>query len=151
MQDRLAYQSFAEILALELGNTTETRRRRAERAGWRWGGRIVATSPQKPAATHDIPDAGEPSEILDRQTAMTAKIFERMGFNAELIPAAQSTTGKRQRTILLQGHVRLTAGSDAWEGETGDYLTIPPQRHALKAIEDSVIILTVAVPVASSA
>gem|GEM_PF-4429426 len=47
---------------------------------------------------------------------MTAKIFERMGFNAELIPAAQSTAGKRQRTILLQGHVRLTAGSDAWEG-----------------------------------
>ncbi len=31
--DRLDYQSLAEILALELGDTAHTRRRRAERAG----------------------------------------------------------------------------------------------------------------------
>jgi quercetin dioxygenase-like cupin family protein len=44
---------------------------------------------------------------------------------------------------VLQGHVRLTTGGDAWDGETGDYVAIPPQRHALHAVEDSVIILTV--------
>ncbi|HYB35814.1 MAG TPA: cupin domain-containing protein [Mycobacterium sp.] len=49
---------------------------------------------------------------------------------------------------VLDGRVHLTAGDDAWEGQTGDYVVIPPQRHALKAIEDSVVILTVVVSVA---
>ncbi|OBI44356.1 LuxR family transcriptional regulator [Mycobacterium kyorinense] len=44
---------------------------------------------------------------------------------------------------VLQGHVRLTAGDEAWEGKTGDHVTIPPRRHALESLEDSVIILTV--------
>jgi quercetin dioxygenase-like cupin family protein len=44
---------------------------------------------------------------------------------------------------VLQGHVRLTAGDDAWDGKTGDYVAIPRQRHALHAVEDSVVILTV--------
>ena len=44
---------------------------------------------------------------------------------------------------VLQGHVHLTAGSDAWDGKTGDYVAIPAQRHALHAVEDSVIMLTV--------
>ncbi|OBK41766.1 cupin domain-containing protein [Mycobacterium kubicae] len=44
---------------------------------------------------------------------------------------------------VLQGHVRLTAGQDSWDGKTGDYVAIPHQRHALHAVEDSVVILTV--------
>jgi quercetin dioxygenase-like cupin family protein len=44
---------------------------------------------------------------------------------------------------VLQGHVRLTAGADAWEGMTGDYVAIPPRRHALAAVQDSVVMLTV--------
>ena len=44
---------------------------------------------------------------------------------------------------VLQGHVRLNAGTDAWEGKTGDYVAVPLQRHALQAIEDSVVMLTV--------
>ena len=44
---------------------------------------------------------------------------------------------------VLQGHVRLTAGDDAWEGKGGDYVAIPPRRHALHAVEDSVVMLTV--------
>jgi quercetin dioxygenase-like cupin family protein len=51
---------------------------------------------------------------------------------------------------VLQGHVRLTAGDDAWEGRGGDHLTIPPVRHALDSIEDSVIMLTVAKRVTKS-
>src|ERR1700761_8625171 len=44
---------------------------------------------------------------------------------------------------VLQGHVRLSAGDDTWDGKTGDYIAIPHQRHALHAVQDSVIMLTV--------
>src|SRR6516164_7567420 len=44
---------------------------------------------------------------------------------------------------VLQGHVRLTAGDDALDGKTGDYVVIPPQRHSLQAVDDSVVMLTV--------
>jgi quercetin dioxygenase-like cupin family protein len=50
---------------------------------------------------------------------------------------------------VLRGRVRLTAGTVAWEGRAGDLLVVPDSRHALEALEDSVILLTVskAVPV----
>jgi quercetin dioxygenase-like cupin family protein len=44
---------------------------------------------------------------------------------------------------VLQGHVRVTAGGDTWDGEAGDYVALPAERHALRAVEDSVIMLTV--------
>lgn len=44
---------------------------------------------------------------------------------------------------VLSGHVRVTAGADAWDGRTGDYAALPAARHALHAVEDSVILLTV--------
>jgi quercetin dioxygenase-like cupin family protein len=44
---------------------------------------------------------------------------------------------------VLQGHVHLTAGDDSWDGKTGDYVVIPPQRHSLQAVDDSVVMLTV--------
>lgn len=45
---------------------------------------------------------------------------------------------------VLHGRVKLTAGDDSWEGRTGDLLIIPPTNHAVAAIEDAVILLTVA-------
>ena len=45
---------------------------------------------------------------------------------------------------VLRGHVRLSSGAESWEGRTGDYAVIPPDRHALAALEDSVVLLTVA-------
>lgn len=45
---------------------------------------------------------------------------------------------------VLRGRVKLTAGDASWEGATGDLVVIPPTRHALEALEDSAIILTVA-------
>ncbi|WP_433790825.1 cupin domain-containing protein [Actinoplanes sp. CA-252034] len=45
---------------------------------------------------------------------------------------------------VLHGRVRLTAGDTATEGETGDLLIIPDARHALEAIQDSAVLLTVA-------
>jgi len=44
---------------------------------------------------------------------------------------------------VLRGRVRLSAGQVAWEGRTGDLLVVPDARHALQAIEDSAILLTV--------
>lgn len=45
---------------------------------------------------------------------------------------------------VLSGRVRLTAGPDSWEGRSGDLIVIPQVRHGLTALEDSVVILTVA-------
>jgi quercetin dioxygenase-like cupin family protein len=44
---------------------------------------------------------------------------------------------------VLRGRVRLVAGDDAWDGASGDHRTVPPQRHSLAALEDSVVLLTV--------
>lgn len=46
--------------------------------------------------------------------------------------------------LVLRGRVRLTSGDTEWEGRTGDLLAIPPARHALDALEDAAVILTVA-------
>jgi predicted ArsR family transcriptional regulator len=85
VRDRLDYESLAEILALELGDTVAERRQRAERAGQRWASRIVAGS-----TGQDVP--ADPATMI-------AGIFERMGFEPELA----SGNGRRERTIRLHG------------------------------------------------
>ena len=45
---------------------------------------------------------------------------------------------------VLTGHVRLSAGSDAWEARAGELLPVPPRRHGLQALDDSAVLLTVA-------
>lgn len=45
---------------------------------------------------------------------------------------------------VLDGRVRLTADGEAWDGRTGDLIVVPDRRHALEALEDSAILLTVA-------
>jgi quercetin dioxygenase-like cupin family protein len=45
---------------------------------------------------------------------------------------------------VLRGRVRLTADDDVWEARTGDLLIVPEARHGLEALEDSVVLLTVA-------
>lgn len=45
---------------------------------------------------------------------------------------------------VLHGQVRLLTGADEQTGSTGDLLAIPDSRHSLEAIDDSVVLLTVA-------
>jgi quercetin dioxygenase-like cupin family protein len=44
---------------------------------------------------------------------------------------------------VLRGTVRLRADDETWDGETGDLMPIPPQRHSLRALTDAVVLLTV--------
>lgn len=44
---------------------------------------------------------------------------------------------------VLAGRVRLIAGEESVEAGPGDFLPIPPVRHDLAAIDDSVVMLTV--------
>ena len=44
---------------------------------------------------------------------------------------------------VLHGRVRLRGGDDSWEGRRGDLLVVPDRRHALEALEDSSVLLTV--------
>lgn len=45
---------------------------------------------------------------------------------------------------VLRGRVRLSAGEEQWELSEGDLLAIPQSRHALDALEDAVVVLTLA-------
>lgn len=45
---------------------------------------------------------------------------------------------------VLKGQVVLASANDSWEGSPGDLLIVPMSRHTLEALEDSVVLLTVA-------
>lgn len=44
---------------------------------------------------------------------------------------------------ILQGQVVIYGDNRQWTATTGELLPIPPERHSLTAVEDSVITLTV--------
>lgn len=44
---------------------------------------------------------------------------------------------------VIEGRVDLSSGDDSWTGWVGDLLIVPDAPHALEALEDSVVLLTV--------
>ena len=44
---------------------------------------------------------------------------------------------------VLRGEVILRVGDEGVTGSAGDLLAIPPARHSLDAVQDSVVLLTV--------
>lgn len=103
VRDRLDYRRLAEILALELGDTADKRRRRAEAAGRRWAVQTKADSTNEKAAGQRVPKS---AEVLEERVATVARVFERMGFSPELSRAETSTTGVRQTVRLHACPVR---------------------------------------------
>ncbi|OLT06055.1 LuxR family transcriptional regulator [Kocuria sp. CNJ-770] len=45
---------------------------------------------------------------------------------------------------VLHGRVLLSAGDLEWNGSPGDLLIVPQARHGLEAVEDTVVLLSVA-------
>lgn len=74
-------------------------------------------------------------ERVLRQTVIALRAGERM----------DEHENPGEATIyVLHGRIALTAGEVTWTAMTGDFLVVPQQRHALEALEDCAILLTVA-------
>lgn len=100
VRERLDYRILAEILALELGDTVDKRRSRAEAAGRRWAERITDHEPDKNTARQPVPNGTKPRKVVEERSAMITTVFDRMGFGPELTAAPKSASGN-QRTIRL--------------------------------------------------
>jgi quercetin dioxygenase-like cupin family protein len=47
--------------------------------------------------------------------------------------------------LVMRGTAVLRSGSDSWEGKAGDLLIVPPGKHSLHAVEDSLLLFTISV------
>ena len=110
IEERVDYRTLADVLAMELGQTVQTRARRAQHAGHEWAVRMAAS---RRAGTGDgghTPESDD-DDALDHAAARTTDAFARMGFGPELVSAAGPPTppsadsggpaGERERIIRL--------------------------------------------------
>jgi predicted ArsR family transcriptional regulator len=106
VEERLDYRILAEILAMELGETAETRARRAQRAGQRWAGRI-AGSQGEPGAGNDATDTTEVGDRLDRGAVLATEVFHRMGFDPELAAESEPMASLSADSKQIVGRERV--------------------------------------------
>jgi quercetin dioxygenase-like cupin family protein len=66
-----------------------------------------------------------------------------IGLAAGTVLAEHENPGEAT-VYVLSGGVRLRAGDDAWDGQQGDLIVVPAQRHDLIALHDAAVLLTVA-------
>ncbi|MBH0054561.1 MULTISPECIES: cupin domain-containing protein [unclassified Salinibacterium] len=69
-----------------------------------------------------------------RQTLMALRAGEGL--------SEHSSPGEATLQVIV-GHIALRSSDESWEGKPGDLLPIPTEIHAVDALEDSVILLTV--------
>jgi predicted ArsR family transcriptional regulator len=105
VEEPLDYRVLAGVLAMELGQTVETRGRRAQHAGQKWAARIPdvdgRTAEPTTETTAQTPTADE--DPLDRATLRAVAVFRRMGFAPELAdPAKSASKSRREKIIRLQ-------------------------------------------------
>jgi predicted ArsR family transcriptional regulator len=106
VEERLDYRILAEILAMELGETAETRARRAQRAGVRWAERIAAAQPEAVVGqgSTDAPGAGDP---LHQGAVLATEVFDRMGFGAELAAETEPSASLSADSEQVLGRERV--------------------------------------------
>ncbi len=110
IEERLDYRVLAEILAMELGETTEARARRARRVGVQWAARIASSQDQPVADQNDTDTASD--DTLDRGAALATEVFDRMGFDPELAAESEpmaSLSADSQRIVGRERVIRLRA------------------------------------------
>ena len=106
VEERLDYRILAEILAMELGETVQTRARRAQRAGQQWAARI-ADSHGEPVAGQDGTDAAEVGDPLDRGAVLATEVFNRMGFDPELAAESEPSASLSADSEQVLGQERV--------------------------------------------
>ncbi|MCV7196160.1 transcriptional regulator [Mycobacterium angelicum] len=85
---RVDYRALAEVLAMELGRTEETRARRAQHAGHKWAARIASPRAIGIDVAEDASHADD-VDALDRAAMDTTATFAGMGFAPELAATAE--------------------------------------------------------------
>jgi predicted ArsR family transcriptional regulator len=105
VEERLDYRILAEVLAMELGETVQTRARRAQRAGQQWAGRIA--SQREPVAGRVDSDTAEAGDPLDRGAVLATEVFSRMGFDPELAAESEPSASLSADSEQVLGRERV--------------------------------------------
>ena len=106
VEERLDDRRLAEILAMELGETVETRARRAQRAGQQWAARIT-DSRGEPVVGRDGTNAAEVGYRLDRGAVLATEVFSRMGFDAKLAAESEPLSSLSADSEQVLGRERV--------------------------------------------
>lgn len=102
---------------------------------------LTVLSRQQLAAAHDSPSGRSAHTVYGghqhtlRQTVIALTAGTRLDDH--------DSPGEATLQVL-HGRVQLTSANTRWDGRLGDHLVIPPTRHGLHALDDSVVLLTVA-------